>query len=50
MRTKSTFPKIPVTVRLKPKTLEKVEKVAKNKEEDRSEFLRKLIENVMEAY
>ena len=50
MRKKSEFPKIPVTVRLKPQTLEKVEKLSRNKQEDRSEFLRKLIENVMEAY
>ena len=50
MRTKSNVPpKIMVGIRLKSKTLKKVDKMAESKEETRTEFLRKLIESVVEA-
>ena len=50
MRTKSKYPKVGVTVRLREETLEKVDKIAENKREERSEILRRFIENGVRNY
>lgn len=50
MRTKSKYPKITVGVRIREETLQKVDKIAENKEIERSELLRRLIENGIRNY
>lgn len=42
--------KILITLRLKPKTLEKLDKIANEKDETRSELLRRFIENAVNNY
>lgn len=37
--------KKPIPVRLKPKTIEEIDKLAQQEQENRSEYLRKVIEN-----
>ena len=50
MRTKSKYPKVGVCIRLREETLKKVDKMAENKEIERSELLRRLIENGVRNY
>lgn len=51
MKKKSEMPpKEVVAIRLKQKTIKKVDEIRINKEESRGEFLRKIIENVIENY
>lgn len=51
MRTKSKLPpKTAICVRLKQKTIKKVDEICQKKEEQRSEFIRKIIENTIENY
>ena len=42
--------KVLIAVRLKPKTLEKLDKIANDKDETRSELLRRFIENAINNY
>ncbi len=51
MKTKSIIPpKAVVTIRLKQKTIKKLDEICKNKEEGRSEVLRRIVENFIESY
>lgn len=45
MRTKSKFPKTTICLRLDQKQLEKIEKIAENKRIERSELIRRIIDN-----
>lgn len=45
MRTKSKYPKVQMNIRVRKDVLEKVDKIAEKKEIERSELLRKIIEN-----
>lgn len=44
MRTKSKFPKSNICVRVSLKTLEKLDKIANEREVERSELIRKILE------
>lgn len=50
MRTKSKFPKIGVTVRFREEVIKKVDKIAENKAMERSEFIRKIVDNYINSY
>ena len=50
MRTKSKYPKTMITLRIRPEQLEKVDKIAENKRVERSELLRKVIDNYIATY
>lgn len=50
MRTKSKYPKVQMNIRIRKDTLEKVDKIAEIKEIERSELLRKIIENYVISY
>lgn len=45
MRKKSKYPKVQMNIRIREDVLKKVDKIAENKEMERSELLRKIIEN-----
>ena len=45
MRKKSKYPKTGVCIRIREDVLKKVDQMAENKEIERSELLRKIIEN-----
>ena len=42
---RTRYPKLPVTIRLKESTLSQITKMAEINEMDRSEFLRRVVEN-----
>lgn len=50
MRTKTKYPKTGICIRIKKDTLEKVDKIAEKKLMERSELLRKIIEEYIEGY
>ena len=49
MRTKSKFPKVVVNVRMQEETLKKVDKIAESKSMERSEFIRRIIDNYIQT-
>ena len=50
MRTKTKYPKTGICIRIRKDILEKVDKIADKKLMERSEFLRKIIEEYITEY
>lgn len=50
MRKKSKYPKVQMNIRIREDVLKKVDEIADKKEIERSELLRKIIENYIVGY
>lgn len=50
MREKSKYPKVALNIRIRKEQLEEIDKIADRKEIERSELIRKIIENFIRTY